>query len=827
MHRAIESFTSTTRELIMHNQTSEDRQAPGGMSRRSVLKWGAALAGVTAASGTGLFYGLKAANGTPEKNEKILWTSCNVNCGGRCLLRAHVQDGVVTRIETDNCEDIYGRHQIRACLRGRSMRRRMYAPERLKYPMKRVGKRGEGNFERVSWDQAFDEISARLKATLEKYGNESVYLNYATGNLGAVLSKSWPPGATPVARLMNCMGGYLNHYGDYSTAQISRALPFTFGGGWVSGNPFSDIVNSELVILFGNNPAETRMGGGGSIYDLVQNRGKSKPRIIVIDPRYTDTAVQAADEWIPIRPGTDAALVSAIAHVLITEDLVDHDFISRCTVGFDEDSMPEGIPAGNSYKSYILGQGPDKIAKTPAWGAKITGIPERSIIQLAREIGNAKPCYIAQGWSSQRQANGEQNSRAICMLPILTGNVGVQGGNTGAREGDYGIPFPGFPTLENPVKASISCFSWTEAIERGREMTAVADGVQGRDKLIADIKFIWNYAGNCLVNQHADSNRTSEILADDSKCETIVVIDNFMTPSAKFADYLLPANFNLEEDDFARWGKAADMGYVILAQKVVEPFYESRSIYDICAGVAKRMGVEKDFTEGRTRDEWVRHLYAQAREMYPELPERLEDAWKLGALKKKAEGLPRVPYKAFHDDPENNPLGTPSGKLEIFSKSLWDISREWTLPEGSRITALPQYDPAWEGVSDPLREKYPLQMIGHHYKQRTHSTYGNVDWLKQVAPQELWMNPLDAEARGIKHGDMVKVYNDRGIVHVPVKVTPRIMPGVLSLPQGAWFTPDGKGIDKGGCVNVLTTLRPSPLAKGNPQHTNLVQVAKL
>jgi anaerobic dimethyl sulfoxide reductase subunit A len=125
-----------------------------------------------------------------------------------------------------------------------------------------------------------------------------------------------------------------------------------------------------------------------------------------------------------------------------------------------------------------------------------------------------------------------------------------------------------------------------------------------------------------------------------------------------------------------------------------------------------------------------------------------------------------------------------------------------------------------------LREKYPLQLIGHHYKQRTHSTYGNVDWLKRVAPQELWINPADAEARGIKHADMVKVYNDRGTVLIPAKVTTRIMPGVLSLPQGAWFAPDKDGVDHGGCVNVLTSLRPSPLAKGNPQHTNLVQVVK-
>ncbi len=811
----------------MSKENSAPSKKKKGVSRRNVLKWTAALGGVASLSAGGLFYGLKKANRQPNSDEKIVWASCNVNCGSRCALRAHVSDGVVTRIETDNLgKDTYGSHQVRACLRGRSMRRRMYAPERLKYPMKRVGKRGEGNFERISWDEAYALVAKRLKKAIDEHGNESVYLNYGTGNLGATLSKSWPPGATPIARLMNCLGGYLNHYGDYSAAQIEYALPFTYGSGWVDGNTYADITNTELFVMFGNNPAATRMSGGGLVNDIVQARKKSGAKIIVIDPRYTDTAAVAADEWIPIHPGTDAALVCGLAHVLITEKIVDDDFLKKCCVGYDEDSLPEGIPAGNSYKSYILGKGDDKTPKTPKWASEITGIPEKRIIQLAHEIGRAKPCFITQGWGIQRQANGEQNCRAICMLPILTGNVGVQGGNTGAREGSFGIPFAGFPTLENPVKTSISVFGWTDAIVRGPEMTATRDGVQGRDRLIAPIKFIWNYAGNCIINQHSDSNRTHEILQDESKCETIVVIDNFMTPSARYADILLPAAFNLEEDDFAVCGWTSTMAYQIFAPKAVEPFFESRTVYDICTGVAERMGVRNAFTEGRTRNDWAHWVYAKQRANTPDLPENLDDAFTQGVFKYERKGKPAVPYKSFREDPKTNPLPTPSGKIEIFSKRLWNIAHTWELREGDVISALPQYTPTWEGVSDPLRSEFPLQLIGHHYKQRTHSTYGNVDWLKQVAPQELWINPVDAEKRGIKHGDMVKVFNKRGTVIVPAKVTPRIMPGVLTLPQGAWYTPGKDGIDQGGCVNVLTSQRPTPLSKGNPQHTNLVQVEK-
>jgi len=750
-----------------------------------------------------------------------------VNCGSRCVLRAHVTKGVVTRIETDDLgDDTFGTHQIRACLRGRSMRRRIYAPERLKYPMKRVGKRGEGKFERITWEQALDEISGRLKKTIDTWGNESVYLNYGTGNLGAVLSKSWPPSSTPVARLMNCLGGYLNHYGDYSAAQIETALPFMFGDSWVEGNPITDIANTKLAVFFGNNPGVTRMSGGGIMKDLLHAREQGKAKIIVIDPRYTDTAISVADEWIPIHPGTDAALVSALAHVMISENLVDREALRRLTVGFDEDTLPPGIPAGNSYTSYILGKGPDKTAKSPAWAAGITGIPEQRIIQLAREIAGAKPCYIVQGWASQRQANGEQTARAICTLPLLTGNLGVQGGNTGAREGGVSLKFGSFPTLQNPVKTAISVFMWTDAIERGKEMTDKRDGVQGRERLVAPIKFIWNFAGNCIVNQHADAGRTTRILQDETKCETIVVIDNFMTPSARYADILLPGTSNLEEDDFAMHNNCSAMSFVVFTQKVVEPFFESRTIFDICAGVAKRMGVEQAFTEGRTRDQWLRKIYEDSRVMHPDLPATLEEAFAMGFYKHHHEGPPPVAYKAFREDPEKNRLKTPSGKVEIFCKKLWEIGHTWELAKGDRITALPEYLATWEGISDPLRKKFPLQIIGHHYKQRTHSTYGNVDWLKRIAPQELWINPLDAEPRGIKHGDKVRVFNDRGATMVVAKVTPRIMPGVLSLPQGAWYTPDANGVDQGGCMNALTSQRPTPLSKGNPQHTNLVEVAK-
>ena len=756
-----------------------------------------------------------------ETRERIVWSCCNVNCGSRCPLRLHVREGRVVRVDTDDTGDeVFGTHEIRACLRGRALRKWEDSPERLRHPLKRVGRRGEGRFERISWDQALDTIAAKLRSVIDTHGNEAVFRIYGTGNLGGVVS-----GREQIDRLMNLLGGQLNHYNSYSTAQISHALLHTYGT-IECANHLSDIVNSRLVVLFGNNPAETRMSGGGSIRDLAKAKRESGVRVIVIDPRHTDTAAAFADEWIPIRPGTDAALVGGLAHVLISENLVDRDFLDRYCVGYDDSTLPPGIPPGSGYRDYILGNGPDRTAKTPAWASAITGIPAERIVQLAREIGTARPAYIAQGWGPQRHANGEQTARAVFMLPILTGNVGIPGGNSGSREAAFGIGFPAFPMGENPVKTSIPCFLWTKAIAEHAGFTDVRDGLRGRDRLQTPIKFLWSFASNTLVNQHSDIGTTHRILADESLCEMIVLIDTVMTSSARYADIVLPGASSFEETDLAYQGYAVEMGALMIRQQAVPPTGESRTLYDICAGLARRLGVEPEFTEGRSHDQWVEYMYQRCRDMKPELPADFHEARETGLFKWKREGRPRVGLEAFRKDPVAAPLQTPSGKIEIFSQSLWDLARAWELPEGDVISALPEYHATWGMPDDPLTGQYPLQLVGHHYKQRTHSSYGNNPWLQEAAPQTLWINPLDAGPRGIAHGDLVRVFNQIGETKVRAKVTTRIMPGVLSLPQGAWYAPDESGVDANGCINTLTSHRPSPLAKGNPQHTNLVQVKK-
>ncbi|MGR5117214.1 DMSO/selenate family reductase complex A subunit [Vibrio astriarenae] len=798
------------------------------IKRRTFMKWGAAVGGATAAT-TLPFKSIAKTSDTSStsgaNNTKTVWSACLVNCGSRCALRVHTQDGVITQIETDNRGDDteFGQHQIRACLRGRSIKHRVYNPDRLKYPMKRVGKRGEGRFERISWDEAMDLMADKLKYTLKEYGNDAVHITYGSGTQGIRTD-----GKDCFKRFMNLTGGFLDYYGNYSWGQIQFALPFTYGNKKAAayGSYTTEIENAELLVMFGYNPAETRMSGGGEIHEHVNAQHKRNIRTIIIDPRYTDTMLGKEDQWIPIRPGTDAALVEGIAHVLITEDLVDQSFLDKYCQGYDEKTLPASAPENGHYKAHILGLGPDGIAKTPKWASEITGISEKQIIQLAREIGTAKPCFITQGTGIQRQSNGEQTSRAIVMLPILTGNIGLPGTNTGDMPANYGYPAPRLPVGTNPITTRVTFFNWVEAIYRHETMTDKTAGLLGGEKLNNPIKFIISCASNVLMNQHAELKRQAEIIGDESLCEFIVVVDNHMTASARYADLLLPDVTNLENTEVSSDGySSGSMGALFPLERAVQPLFETKSVYEMCSELSKRFDLYDEFTEGRTHDEWLEFLYSERMKQDPNIPS-LKELRQQGPYQVVAPKEGRIALEDFRKDPVANPVGTPSGRIEIYSTKLETIAKEWDLVEGDVITPLPQYTVSWDSHLDPRAKDYPLQICGYHTKGRTHSTYHNIPWLREVVFDGLWMNPLDAQARGLKSGDMIKVWNDRGELRMAVKVTPRIMPGVAGLGQGAWYSPDKNGVDHGGCVNTLTSQRATPLSKGNGQHSILVEVAK-
>jgi len=787
------------------------------MSRRGFLRWSAFFGTSAAASGKLLARFRKqaapGASGAVTAAERMVRTGCpSHNCGGRCLLRVYVEDGVITRIDGDDRPgDGIEDPQLRACLRGRAYRRRQYHPDRLKVPMKRAGERGEGKFVRISWDEALDRIATEFQRIKQTYGNQAFYVPYGTGSYNQ-LNGRWT-----AERLMNLFGGSLGFYNSYSWACISAATPYVYGTS-VTGNQRQDWLNSKYIIMWSWNPAEMR-DGTNSEYLLRKAREKGA-RVVCIDPRMTLSAAALADEWVPIRPGTDAAMMTAMAYVMVKENLYDAGFVRTHCLGFDAAQMPAGAETAESYTDYLLGTR-DGVAKTPEWAEAVTGVPRETIARLAREYATIKPGVLYQGYGMQRRAYGEQAVRAGCVLAALTGNVGVPGGWASglALQAPDGGPLEIlFPTGPNPVKALIPSFLWTEAVLRGREMGPL-DGVCGADRLESDIKCIWAVACNALVNQHGNINRTARILRDMKRVEFLVVQDNFLTPTGRFADILLPAC-----TQFETWGVEDGWKYgdeVLLMPKIVDPPYETKSDYRIAADIAARLGLGDAYTEGRSERDWVEWILARYRKTrFPGLPA-------LDEFEKSNRGVysvpvtrPAVAFADFRADPKAHPLPTPSGKIEIFSKRLHDMNRPAEIP------AVPKYIQEWESPFGPEAAKYPLSAIGHHYLSRVHSTMENVDWLNEAFPQRLFINPLDAGARKIRNGDRVRVFNDRGATVVACRVTPRIMPGVVALPQGAWWTPDAAGIDRRGSINVLSSERWTPLAFGNAQHTIMVQVEK-
>ena len=813
-------------------------------TRRSFIK-GGALAGLSlAAAGVASAWGSSAlAKGASSKDmdasartddssaadrkgageEKVVWTHCAVNCGCSCAWRCHVVDGVITYIETDNTgSPEFGERQMRACGRGRSARRWLQSPDRLNYPLKRVEgtKRGEGKYEQISWDEALDLIHDQMVRINDTYhAPEAFEMHYASGVSTSKI------GSSPFARLLNMtVGGYLKEYGSYSSAQIAQAGTYTYGGG-TYGSSFLTLQDNELVVLFSDAVTEGRPGGVGHTYDFGVMREQKHLRVISIDPRLNDTTAGQGGEWIPIRPGTDGALCCALAYEIIHNGWADEDFLHTYCVGYDEETMPDSAKGQHkSYKDYILGTGYDMIPKTPAWAAPITGIPEQRIIDLAREMHEADPVYIAQGYGINRRANGEITSRCVMVLPQLLGQIGKPGTTDGRREGCSKLNFGSFPTGDNGCTTSMPTFEWPNAIDHGEELTALNAGIMGADRLPCGIKFMMNYAGNCLTNQHSAINHAHKILQDESKCEFIVTSEVFMTDSAKYSDLILPDLTSQEQISVVDGGYADNMHSLLFGEPVYDAPFERRGFYEVCCDLADRFGILDEFSEGKTREQWLKEIYEGGRAKHDEWPTwdelREQHIWK-------ETPQPLVRLAEFVDDPVANPLKTPSGKIEIYSEKLAGFADTWELGEGETISPLPIWDPAYDGVND-LTDEYPLLISGFQSKAHTHSSYGNNPIIASVTHDSAWINPVDAEPRDIKTGDTIRVWTAYGEMLIPALVTPRVIPGTVCCPAGAWHDADMDGdmVDHGGCINTITHYHPTALGKANPQHSNVGNVAK-
>lgn len=733
-----------------------------------------------------------------DNGERVVKTFCSSHCGGTCQLTVHVQNGVITRIETDEGDE----PQLRACLRGRSQRQRVYAPDRLKYPMKRVDfdpngdrhpeNRGKSGYERISWDDAFSIVAGEIKRVRDTYGPASMLLRSGGGDTAHLHTRR------PMNRLLCMAGGYSETWGMISYEGGRFAELATYGT-LSTRNSTDGLLNSRLIILWGWDPS-TSVSDCNTLWYIIRAK-EGGTRVISVDPRYTETASAVAHQWIPIRPGTDAAMLIAMAYVMINENLYDQKFLDTYTVGFEK------------FRDYVTGI-KDGIAKTPAWAETITGVPAAVIEGLAREYATTKPAALMAGIGPGRTAYGEQYHRAAMTLAAMTGNIGIHGGSTAGR---CHTGFGGFPCMKlspileapNPVEDNAPQrkygLIYKGPYNRGRVNTSlVADAIlKGREGGYPyEYRLIYVLNAN-TVNMAPDINK---IVRAFRRVEFVAVQEQFMTATAKFADIILPVCTFLERNDVVIGEGVPFYGY---ANKAIEPLYESKSHYDIAAGIAAKMGIS-DFAD-KTEDEWLRELVKGS-----DIPDY--DEFKQKGFYRPEAAKQYVAFKNEIEDPANHPFPTPSGKIEIYCQRLADMHHP-------RIPPIPEYIETWESLNDPLAHKYPLQLITSQFRRRAHSQFENLPWLRETQEHVVQLNPVDAKARGIREGDKVLVFNDRGNMTIPAHLTERIMPGVVDIGAGAWYDPDENGTDRGGCSNVLTSDQISP-GGAVPFHTALVQVQR-
>ncbi len=847
------------------------------LTRRSFLKWSAALGGAAALSG-GLSYGLKAAEkAAADTAGEWVPVSCWHNCGGRCLNTVLVKDGVIVRQKTDDTHpDTPDFPQQRGCARGRSQRHQVFGADRIKYPMKRAhfepggggdkSLRGKDEWVRISWDEALDIIAGELKRVKGTYGNKSIFLPQFAGS-----------------SLINLFGGATASYGVSSDGAWPNVATY-MSGYEVGANDRLNYRKAKLIVLWGLNPAWS--SGGNPTYNFLQAK-KAGAKIIMVDPFRNDSAQVLADEWIPVRPSTDAALLIGMAYHMITNNLHDQSFLDKYTVGFDRAHMPEGANARDNFRDYVLGTY-DDVPKTPEWASEICGTPPDTIRQFAEEIATTKPMIFQGGPSAARTSLGQQYCQAFLTVGWMTGNVGISGGSvsqsyhSGSSYGGPSLVNPGYntglPSIPNPLFTAAGPWggygfaspemegAWVMPFENMWD--AILDGkyiaTQGmlgeadEDGMIPfDARLIYHIrtaSGGNSLNQVADIPKG---IAAFRKVDFVVSSDIVLSTSSKYADIVLPGTTPWEEELGAFQTGNPEM--VLWGNQVTEPLFEARDGQWIERELATRLGLNPDDIYPVSRKQQAFNSIAGATVIAKDasgyeplvtitsndiaelgvdgVPQRgrisLEELRDKGVYQvERSEGDPfeHIALKAFRDDPEANPLYTPSGKLEIYSKALSDKTAAYRL---STCPPIAQYRPPVEGVegtyedwASKVKGDYPLQMVTIHYGRRSHSVFDNIGQLRKAFPQELMISTIDAEERGIKNGDAVLVASRHGKVLRPAYVTDRVTPGVILLGEGAWVQMDeGLGIDLAGATNTLNGSIPTGQGE-EPWNSCNVQVTK-
>jgi anaerobic dimethyl sulfoxide reductase subunit A len=695
------------------------------------------------------------------ETDRAVPVSCDRDCGGGCPLVAYVSNGRIVRI-ADNPRTP---ELMRGCIKGYRLADTAYAEDRLKSPLIRTGERGEGHFREAGWAEALDYVAERLGSIRNRHGSLSFLPFNGSGSCRAAVHNTNLVGR----RFFAMLGGFVDRMDSYSSAAAAFTDMHLFGTR-MTGIDSLTLEASRMILLWGVNLCETRFGS--RIESVIGRAKQSGVPVIVVDPRRTETVRRLSTRWIPILPGTDTAMLAAMLYVIVEEDSLAHEFIERYTVGFAD------------LIAYLTGN-MDGQAKSPAWASNLCGVPEDTIVELAKAYAAAKPAALLPGLSIQRTLGGEEAYRFTAALQAATGNIGMAGGSSG---GEFwgklpGVAFPALPVPDISMLPSIPVYRWADAVLEGP-----AGGYP------SEIHAIYSIGGNYL-NQGSDIQKNIRAF---KKVDLAVTHDLFLTPTALFSDVVLPVTTSLEREDVVF---PADH-YLFYSHQAIEPPPSCRNDYDIFCDLADRLGFGPDYSEGRSASQWLDHLMARSG---IKDPERFRETGILEGGEQRRIGLRR-----FIESPEQNPLSTPSGKIEIRCAALAD----------TEASAVPRCR-----VAQP-DSAHPLRMITPHSKFRVNSQNSNLPWAAKLAKQVLVMNVQDAHSRDIQDGETVRVQSAQGEMEIEASLTEDIIAGCVSVIQGAWTARDAQGLEKGGSANILTSTVPTRPSQGSRTHSIFVEVRR-
>lgn len=828
-----------------------------GMSRRSLLKWaglatvGSAALGATGCVGFNEKTPISDTGDVDENPGEWIPCSCWVDCGSKGFNKALVKNGEVVRLGTDKShEDSPDCPQLRGCARGRSLRGMIFGADRIKYPMKRKNwqpgggeaahgeLRGRDEWERISWDEALDLIAGEIERILDTYGNEGILLP------GGVPQRM---GDVEIGRLMYIKGGCLEQTGAVSSGAWTEMAKLI--GMPEEQNDRMDMRSSDVIVLWASNPAWSRAGLPNYQYLQCRDAGA---KFICVDPFYTPTARALTDDYIPIRPGTDSAMLLGMAYVLISQDdpstnpLIDWDFLERCTIGFDADHMPEGADPKDNYKDYVLGTY-DGVPKTPEWASEICGTPAKDIERLAVLLGSTERASVIMSSAPARTGSGAELCQNLMTFGAMAGLIGKPGcccASDGGHAGFQGLSYSllkGGQQHAHLRRETFGCpIEWINNPLENRKVnvnqmwTSIVDdrNYVGLDGNIYENKvhMIYDRQENFL-NQGPATMKGIEAYR---MMDTVVAQNLVMTTTCKYADIVLPVTSPWERYGDVTKGMRESL---LWFSQVVDPLFECKSDAEIAAELADRIGVDRQVLQPKTEKQMVIDLVAAAQVIkedgtdFENLVSITEDdlatlgvegtpqEGRIPILDFKREGIyslersegdkyTSVALKSFRDDPEANPRKTASGKLEIYCQAAVDKVHAFGFKE---IAPSPRYVPPVEGYEETfsnwdekIKGDYPFQIYSLHIPRHIHSNFANVPKMREAFDHPLYMNTLDADRLGMETGETVLITSKWGQCLRPLLVTETIMPGVLAMGQGAWVEIDEEtGIDKAGCMNVL------------------------